>query len=476
MLLTRLSVMTTPDTITRFAPSPTGMLHIGGARTALFNWLYARGRAGRFLLRIEDTDRARSTPEAVQAIVDGLTWLGLNWDGEPVSQASRAALHRAAAETLLAQGLAYRCGLSADEQAERSAAARDTGAAFRSPWRDKDGDALIDQPHVVRFRMPEDGATEVQDAVQGLVRFANSTLDDLILLRSDGSPTYNLAVVVDDHDMGVTHVIRGDDHLANAPRQLRIGAALGWTPPTFAHIPLIHGPDGKKLSKRHGALGVDAYRDLGMTPAGLRNYLLRLGWSHGDQEVFTDAEARALFDLGAINRAPARLDLDKLASINSHHMRAVPPAKIVELAEPFLLDAYGADSLTPPRRAALVAAAPALLARAQTLIDFSAAARFLFEARPIELSDKAKAQVAGARDLLATTHMRLTDLPAWAEDDIKAQLDAVASEAGVGFGKIGAPLRAALTGGTPAPDIALTACLLGRDETLERLDDALNGA
>ncbi|MCK5744983.1 MAG: glutamate--tRNA ligase, partial [Oricola sp.] len=320
--------------VTRFAPSPTGYLHIGGARTALFNWLYARGRGGKFLLRIEDTDRARHTEAAVGAIIDGLKWLGLDWDGEPVSQYARSDRHAEVAKELLARDKAYRCYLTPDELNAAREKAKAEGVRFESLWRDADPATAPDAPFAVRFKAPRDGETIVKDAVQGRVASPNSALDDLIILRSDGGPTYNLAVVVDDHDMGVTHVIRGDDHLNNAARQTQIYQAMGWAVPVFAHVPLIHGQDGAKLSKRHGALGVEAYRDQGYLPEGLANYLLRLGWAHGDEEIIPYERAKEIFDLKGINKAPARLDLDKLKHVNAHYVAGLSDEEFVRWASP----------------------------------------------------------------------------------------------------------------------------------------------
>jgi glutamyl-tRNA synthetase len=468
-----------PPVVTRFAPSPTGFLHIGGARTALFNWLYARGRGGRFHLRIEDTDRARSTPEAVEAILEGLGWLGLDWDGDVVSQAARVDAHVAAAEALLASGGAYRDYLGAEETDALKAELRGKGEAFRSPWRDRDAaDAPKGAPFVVRFRGARDGETEVEDRVQGAVRFPNKDLDDLVLLRSDGTPTYNLAVVVDDHDMGVTHVIRGDDHLVNAGRQTQIYRALSWDVPVFAHVPLIHGPDGKKLSKRHGAEGLDAFRDLGCLPAGVRNYLLRLGWSHGDQELFSDAEARAAFDLDAINKAPARLDLDKLAHVNAHHLRAMEPEALDESLLDFLRRVRPEQfAIAESRRTKLREALAYLKERAQTLADLADHAQFLLCSRPIVIDAKARKTLdSDAAARLSRAATRLGAHSDWSPPALKAALDAVAADEGVGFGAIGGPMRAALTGGAPAPEIAVVLSLLGREEALGRIRDAVGGA
>lgn len=458
---------------TRFAPSPTGFLHIGGARTALFNWLYARGRGGRFLLRIEDTDRERSTQEAVDAILDGLAWLGLDWDEEPVSQASRAARHVEIAETLLASGRAYKDFATAEETEALKAEARAHNEAYRSPWRDRDPDeAPAGAPFAVRFKGPREGETLINDAVQGEVRFPNKDLDDLVLLRSDGAPTYNLAVVVDDHDMGVTQVIRGDDHLVNAARQTLIYQALDWPAPGFAHIPLIHGPDGKKLSKRHGALGVESYRDMGYLPEGLRAYLLRLGWAKGDQEIFTDAEARAAFDLTGVNKAPARLDFDKLAFVNAHFMAQADDARIATLALE-RLQSEGEVNLNPELEKRIHAAAPYLKNRAKTLAELVEQTVFITVKRPLNINAKAaKSLNEEARSRLARLREALFALAHWREADLKESLNAFAEAEGVGFGKIGQPLRAALTGGAPAPDLSIVMAVLGREETLGRMDDA----
>ncbi len=489
---------------TRFAPSPTGFLHIGGARTALFNWLFARGRGGRFVLRIEDTDRERSTPEAEAAILDGLTWLGLDWDGDPISQHARAERHQEVVAQLLASGDAYRCYVPAEALEQRRSLAEHVRAAikaplshgmsqaeaehlhalgaalsqaYRSPFRSGDvAPPSDDAPFVVRLKGPLSGKTVIGDAVQGDVVFANEGLDDLILLRSDGSPTYNLAVVADDHDMGVTHVIRGDDHLANAARQSLIYKALGWAPPVFAHVPLIHGPDGKKLSKRHGALGVDAYRDMGYLPEGLRNYLLRLGFSYGDQEVFTDAEAQETFDVTRLNKAAARFDFDKLASINAHHMKALTAERasallLARLAE----DGRGDWDAGVSER--LNRAAPVLKDRAKTVVDMADMAGFVLSERPLVMSGKAaKTLDDAALERVAKARSVLADAPDWSEAALSAALQSVADMLGVGFGKVGAPLRAALTAGAPSPDLAQVLTIFGREESLARLDDAVSRA
>ncbi len=377
--------------IVRFAPSPTGFLHIGGGRTALFNWLFARRHGGKMLLRIEDTDRERSTAAAIAAIIDGLTWLGLTWDGEIVFQFSRAARHRQIAEQLLAAGKAYHCYASPEELTAMREAARREGRSklYDGRWRDRDpAEAPAGVRPVIRLKAPQTGETVIEDQVQGRVTWQNSDLDDLVLLRSDGTPTYMLAVVVDDHDMAITHVIRGDDHLTNAARQKHIYDALGWTVPIFAHIPLIHGPDGSKLSKRHGALGVDAYRAMGYLPAAMRNYLIRLGWAHGDQEIFTTEEMIAAFDLPAIGRSPARFDFAKLENLNGHYIRATPDAELLAALEQLLPHIAGgqelAGQMTPALRAKLTAAMPGLKERAKTLVELFDATRFVWASRPIE--------------------------------------------------------------------------------------------
>src|SRR3979490_321535 len=384
----------TEPIVTRFAPSPTGFLHIGGARTALFNWLYARGRGGKMLLRIEDTDRERSTQGAIDAILDGLSWLGITWDGDTVQRFAVSAVRREVAEELLAAGKAYRCYASPEELTEMREAARREGRSklYDGRWRDRDpAEAPPGAKPVIRFKAPASGETVIDDQVQGRVVWQNENLDDLVLLRSDGTPTYMLAVVVDDHDMGVTHVIRGDDHLTNAARQAQIYNALGWRVPVMAHIPLIHGPDGSKLSKRHGALGVDAYRAMGYLPAALRNYLVRLGWSHGDQEIFSTQEMLAAFDLPQIGRSPARFDFAKLESINGHYMRETADADLLAAIERLLPHIAGgaalAAKLTPGLRAMLLAAMPGLKERAKTLLELLDGAGFLISDRPIVLDD-----------------------------------------------------------------------------------------
>src|SRR5256884_3478220 len=407
--------------VTRFAPSPTGFLHIGGARTALFNWLYARGRAGKFLLRIEDTDRARSTEEAIAAIFDGLNWLGLASDGEPVHQFARAERHREVAEHLLAADKAYYCYATPEELAAMREAARAEGRSklYNGLWRDRDPSyPRPDVKPVIRLKAPLTGETAIEDQVQGRVVWQNENLDDLVLLRSDGTPTYMLAVVVDDHDMGVTHIIRGDDHLTNAARQSQIYDALGWKAPVMAHIPLIHGPDGSKLSKRHGALGVDAYRAMGYLPAALRNYLVRLGWSHGDQEIFTTEEMLAAFDLRQIGRSPARFDFAKLESLNAHYMRQSGDAELLAELERVLPHIAGgpelAAKLTPQIRQKLLAAMGGLKERAKTLVELAEGARFIVADRPLALDENAAGLLTpDSRALLGALAQDLTADAPW---------------------------------------------------------------
>ena len=464
-----------PRIVTRFAPSPTGYLHIGGARTALFNWLYARGRGGKFLLRIEDTDRARHNEAAVAAIIDGLSWLGLDWDGEPISQYAQRERHAEVAHELLRIGAAYRCYMTTDEIEAARLNAIETKSRFESPWRDADpASAPPGAPFTIRFRAPRDGETIVADAVQGTVRFPNSALDDLIVLRSDGAPTYNLAVVVDDHDIGVTHVIRGDDHLNNAARQQQIYAAMGWTVPSFSHVPLIHGPDGAKLSKRHGALGVDAYRDLGILPEGLANYLLRLGWSHGDDEIIPRAKALEWFDIDGINRAPARLDPSKLEHTNAHYMKALEDRAVVEKSAPFF-ERAGVE-LDEERRAQLMRSAKFLKERAPTLAGVVEAAKFLFLKRPLDLSGKTGKALEkdGARALLAGIAQALAAAD-WSQPGaLEEVLKDFAADRAIGFGLIGQPLRAVLTAGLPSPSLGEVLYALGREQSLGRIADSVS--
>ncbi|MGO4409120.1 MULTISPECIES: glutamate--tRNA ligase [unclassified Brevundimonas] len=467
--------MTSPSStvVTRFAPSPTGYLHIGGARTALFNWLYAKSRGGKFLIRVEDTDRERSTDDAVKAIFDGLSWLELFGDEEPVFQFARADRHREVAEQLLASGHAYRDYLTAEETGTLRDQAKASGKDFVSPWRDREPSVDdLAKPHTIRFRRPLDQAVLVEDAVQGAVRWDSASLDDLVILRSDGAPTYNLAVVVDDHDMGVTHVIRGDDHLNNAARQSLIYDALGWTRPTFAHIPLIHGPDGAKLSKRHGAQAVHEYADMGYLPEAMRNYLARLGWAHGDHELFSDEQALEWFDLSGVGKAPARLDFDKLAHVNAHWLRLADDDRLAKLT----LDAHLAKgrALQPDDEARLLRAMPFVKDRAKTIVELASQTEFVLKTRPLALDEKTCGLLTGeGGERISRLRERLRLFQSWDVFALEAELKAFAEEEGVGFGKIGPSMRGALTGGAVSPDIARILAALGRDEGLGRLDDAL---
>jgi glutamyl-tRNA synthetase len=465
--------------VTRFAPSPTGFLHIGGARTALFNWLYARGRGGKMLLRIEDTDRERSTQAAIDAILDGLTWLGLDWDGATVYQFSHSERHREVARTLLDAGRAYLCYASPEELAQMREKARSEGRAklYDGRWRDRDpAEAPPGVQPVLRLKAPLTGETVIEDQVQGRVVWQNENLDDLVLLRSDGTPTYMLAVVVDDHDMGVTHIIRGDDHLTNAARQTQIYNALGWPVPVMAHIPLIHGPDGSKLSKRHGALGVDAYRAMGYLPAALRNYLVRLGWSHGDQEIFTTEEMMAAFDLPQIGRSPARFDFAKLESLDGHYLRQTGDADLLAELERALPHMAGgrelAAKLTPQMRDKLLAAMGGLKERAKTLVELADGARFILAERPLALDDKAAALLtAEARGLLGELSEDLKTLEPWSAETTEQAVRAFAERKGLKLGSVAQPLRAALTGRTTSPPIFDVLAVLGKSESLGRLED-----
>ena len=465
--------------VTRFAPSPTGFLHIGGARTALFNWLYARGRGGKMLLRIEDTDRERSTQAAIDAILDGLNWLGIAWDGETIYQFARAARHREVVEALLATGHAYRCYASQDELVAMREAARREGRArlYDGRWRDRDpADAPPGIKPAIRLKAPLTGEIVIEDQVQGRVVWQNENLDDLVLLRSDGTPTYMLAVVVDDHDMGVTHVIRGDDHLTNAARQKQIYDALAWPVPVMAHIPLIHGPDGSKLSKRHGALGVDAYRAMGYLPSALRNYLVRLGWSHGDQEIFSTEEMIAAFDLPQIGRSPARFDFAKLESLNGHYIRNSTDADLLDAIDRLLPHVAGgaelAARMTPALRRQLLALMPSLKERAKTLIDLIDSASFLLADRPIPLDDKATAFLTPeAKDLLREIAAELAGVEPWTPEATEHAVRAFAEKKGAKLGAVAQPLRAALTGRTTSPGIFEVLCVLGKPESLARLAD-----
>jgi glutamyl-tRNA synthetase len=462
----------TSGVVTRFAPSPTGFLHIGGARTALFNWLYARHTGGKFLVRVEDTDRERSTEAAVAAIFEGLDWLGMKSDEEVVFQHKQADRHREAVQQLLDAGRAYRCWMSVEDLALAREAARAGGPALRSPWRDAPEPNDPTAPHVIRFKGPLDGTTLVDDLVKGPVTFNNAELDDLVLLRADGAPTYNLAVVVDDHDMGVTHVIRGDDHLNNAARQTLIYQAMGWTLPAFGHIPLIHGPDGAKLSKRHGAQAVGEFADMGYLPEGLRNYLARLGWGHGDDEVFSDAQAIEWFDVKDVVKAPARLDWAKLNFINSQHLHVAEDGRLADLTLK-ALQAQGA-SLPNDAAARLLATVPQVKSGAKTILELAEHCAFALKVRPLALEEKTQNQLTDETvERLKRLRAQLGAAPAWGLSELETLLKSFAESEGVGFGKFGPSLRGILTGGSQAPDLNKIMTALGRDESLGRLDDAL---
>jgi glutamyl-tRNA synthetase len=461
--------------VLRFAPSPTGMLHIGGARTALFNWLYARHTGGKFLLRIEDTDRERSTPQAVAAIIEGLNWLGLDWDGDITYQFSRAARHREIAEKLLAAGRAYRCFATPEELTAMREAQRAAGKPIRydGRWRDRDpSEAPAGAPFVIRLRAEDSGETIIRDIVQGDVRFANEQLDDMILLRSDGTPTYMLAVVVDDYDMGVTHIIRGDDHLNNAARQMQLIRALGWPELTYGHVPLIHGPDGAKLSKRHGAQAVGEYRDMGYLPETMRNYLLRLGWSHGNDEIIPTAQAIEWFNLEAIGKSPARLDFKKLDNLNAHYIRAMDDGALADEVSHLLSRETPSRSLTAKARERLIAAMPALKERAKTLLELTASADFLFT-DGARTPDEAAAKLLSedARKTLGEFLAGLGDTP-WTGHALEEKARLFAEAKGLKLGQVAQPLRAALTGKTTSPPIFAMLEVLGRAESLERLTSA----
>ena len=461
--------------VTRFAPSPTGFLHIGGARTALFNWLFARHHGGKFLLRIEDTDRARSTEEAIEAILDGMRWLELDWDGEEVFQFARAPRHAEVANAMLESGHAYRCYATPEELAEL----REQQRAAKQPmrydgrWRDRNpADAPAGAPFVIRLKAPREGETMIEDKVQGCVVVQNAELDDMILLRSDGTPTYMLAVVVDDHDMGVTHVIRGDDHLNNAFRQLGIIKAMGWDAPIYAHIPLIHGADGAKLSKRHGALGVDAYRDeMGLLSEAVSNYLLRLGWGHGDDEIISRAQAVEWFDIGAVGKSPSRFDLKKLENLNGHYIREADDARLASNVRPRAEAIIGAD-IGDDGEILLAQAMPSMKPRAKNLNELAEGALFLFEKRPLNLDEKAATLLGGdAASLLKGSYVALGGVSEWSVPSLEEAVRQIAEDAGLGLGKIAQPLRAALTGRSTSPGIFDVLMLLGRDESLARIAD-----
>lgn len=458
--------------ITRFAPSPTGFLHIGGARTALFNWLYARGRGGKMLLRIEDTDAKRNTPEKVQAILDGMRWLGLDWDDDYVSQAANIKRHQEVVQHMLDNGLAYKCYSSKDELAAMREAAKAAGKPmiYDGTWRDRPAsDAPSGIEPVIRFKAPRDGFTIIQDVVLGQIRIANEQLDDLIMLRSDGTPTYMLSVVVDDHDMGVTHIIRGDDHLTNATRQASIYEAMGWKIPVFAHVPLIHGQDGAKLSKRHGAMGVMAYRDMGYLPEAMRNYLSRLSWSHGDDEIIPTAQLIEWFDIDGIGKSPSKFDFVKLENLNAHYIKNTDDVELVEILDTFLKDT-GTGEISNRER--LVLAMPTIKERAKTLVELNTAAQFVFANRPLNFDEKAQKQLTDEnKTLIAGLIEKFEAIDEWNRDNIAECVKQYAEQVDLKLGKIGQPLRAILAGATNAPGIFDIALILGKDETIGRIRD-----
>jgi glutamyl-tRNA synthetase len=449
-------------------------MHIGNARSALFNWLYARHTGGTFLLRIEDTDRARSTEAAVQVIFDSLEWLGLEYDGAPVFQFARADRHRDVARELLARGWAYRCWMTPEEGEAAKAAARAAGHALRSPWRDREpGPGMTDQPHVVRFKTPMDGETVIEDAVRGTVAFPNKDLEDLVILRTDGTPTYNLAVTVDDHDMGVTHVIRGEEHLSNAGRQSLMYQAMGWTAPAFGHLPLILGDDGAKMSKRHGAQSVGELRALGYLPEAVRNYLARLGWGHGDDEIFSVEQAIEWFDVGDVTKAGARFDFTKLNAVNAHYIRAADDQRLFDLTMALLAEKD--EALGPFEAEGLRRAIPLVKDGAKTLLDLPGLASFAMLRRPIHLDEKTRARLSeDAVSRLYRLREKLAGQNDWTSQGLDELLKAFVAEEGVKFGEIGPLLRGVLTGGNAAPDLASTLFALQREEAIGRIDDALS--
>ena len=465
--------------VTRFAPSPTGYLHIGGARTALFNWLYAKANGGKMLLRIEDTDRERSTDAAIDAIIAGMDWMGLSYEGEPISQYSRVERHREIVEQLLAEGKAYRCYCTPEELTEmrEKARAEKRPPRYDGTWRDRDpSEAPEGVKPAIRIKAPVEGITRLEDQVQGTVKFPNKDLDDMIIMRSDGNPTYNLAVVVDDHDMGVTHIIRGDDHLTNAARQTLVYQALGWDTPIMAHIPLIHGPDGAKLSKRHGALGVEAYRDMGYLAEAMRNYLVRLGWAHGDDEVISTEQMIEWFGFDGMNKAAARFDFKKLENLNGVYMRNADDGDLLARLKdllPHLED--GSDMLSAIDDAKcdqILMAMPGVKERAKTLLDLKVGLAFLFDQRPLALEEKAaKLLTDDSRSMLADLAPRLEALEDWSIDSTDAVVRAFAEEKELKLGKVAQPLRAALTGRSTSPGIFDVLLVLGKDESLARLKD-----
>lgn len=466
----------TDAVVTRFAPSPTGYLHIGGARTALFNWLFARHHGGKFLLRIEDTDKKRSTQDAIDAIFAGLEWLGLDWDGDAVFQSTRLERHAQVVQLLLDSGKAYKCYASPEELQALRQAQKDAGKpiGYDGRWRERNADeAPVGVAPVIRFKAPQTGETVIEDLVQGRVTVPNETLDDMVLLRADGTPTYMLSVAVDDHDMGVTHALRGDDHLTNAFRQSQLFFALGWTPPAFGHVPLIHGPDGAKLSKRHGALGVEAYRDMGYLPEAMRNYLLRLGWSHGDEELIDTARAIELFNTQAIGRGPSRLDLAKLDHVNAHYLKECTAQSLADLSQPFL-EAHINRPLTGTEINTWHRAVELLKDRSKTMVDVAKGGAFFVATRPIPLEEKAKNILAKTdKNVLTGLHSTLQAIPDWSLEAIEGGIKQAAETLELGFGKVAQPLRAATCGQMASPALFDVLYILGKDETLARLADQL---
>jgi len=473
----------TKPVVTRFAPSPTGFLHIGGARTALFNWLYAKANGGTMLLRIEDTDRERSSEEAVSAITDGLGWLGLDWEGDPISQHARAERHRAIAHEMVANGSAYKCYCTPEEIAEMREKAQAQGLPTRydGTWRDRDpSNAPKDAPYVIRLKAPLEGETVVDDQVQGTIRFPNKDMDDLVLLRSDGSPTYMLAVVVDDHDMEVSHVIRGDDHLVNAARQTLIYQGMDWEVPVMAHIPLIHGADGAKLSKRHGATGAEKYREMGYLPQALRNYLVRLGWSHGDDEIMSTEQMIEWFDLTGINKAAARFDFAKLEAINGHYIREADDHELLEYFESVANQLEGGDFIVArfdeKTRPMFIKALPALKQRAKTLVQLAQSAAFIFETRPIPMEEKAANLLDDSGlGVIKGILPRFEGLNEWSRETVEATLRDYTESHDLKMGKVAQPIRAALTGQASSPGAMDVLHILGRDEAIARLTDVTSG-
>jgi len=466
--------------VTRFAPSPTGFLHIGGARTALFNWLFSKHGGGKMLLRIEDTDRARSTEDAVSAILDGLTWLGLDWEGDPISQFSRVDRHKVVVEQMLAEGTAYRCYSSPEELDAMREKARAQGMPPRydGTWRNKDAaEAPAGVDPVIRIKAPQDGETVVEDMVQGRVVIPNKDLDDFVLMRSDGTPTYMLAVVVDDHDMDITHIIRGVDHLTNAARQTLIFKALGWNVPVMAHIPLIHGQDGAKLSKRHGATGAETYREMGYLPQAMRNYLARLGWSHGDEEIMSLEDMIKWFGMDAVGQSAARFDFKKLENLNGHYMRATEDVELLDHWKVYLAHAEnGAPVLSwmadPENEKAACSALPGLKERAKTLVELTESASYLWRQRPLDIDEKAeKILNDDAKTILGDLHVVMAGVSDWTAEPLETAVKAYAESKELKLGKVAQPLRAALTGRGTSPGIYDVLIALGRKESLDRIQD-----